>query len=265
MKINDKTLVDESADEVTHKKGKVYLVGCGLGDVELLTLKAARIITEASVILYDHLISAEILQLIPEKSHKIYVGKVKSCHSISQEEINALIATYANQGLDVARLKSGDPYIFGRGTEEALYLIERGYEVDVIPGISSSVAGSACAGIPPTARGYAASFSVVSAHLKDSKFNNDWLPLLLLPNHTTVILMGLSVAREIKEAALALGVNGDLPAAIVSNASRPNQRTIVTTLQNFDEAASGAQSPAVIVFGDVVHLQGHLPSYIKSY
>lgn len=264
MKTNEKTLVDESADKVIHQKGKVYLVGCGLGDVELLTLKAARIITEASVILYDHLISAEILELIPEKSHKIYVGKVKSCHSISQEEINALIATYAHQGFDVARLKSGDPYIFGRGTEEALYLIERGYEVHVIPGISSSVAGSACAGIPPTARGYAASFSVVSAHLKDSKFNNDWLPMLLLSKHTTVVLMGLSLVKKIKEAALALGVNGDLPAAIVSNASRPNQRTIVTTLKNLEEAASGVPSPAVIVFGDVVNLQGRLPSYANA-
>lgn len=241
-------------------KGKVYLVGCGLGDVELLTLKAARIIAEAPVILYDHLISAETLELIPKECKKIYVGKQKSCHSISQEEINALITTYADQGLNVARLKSGDPYIFGRGTEEALYLIERGYEVDVIAGISSSVAGGACAGIPPTARGYASSFSVVSAHLKDSKFNIDWLPLLLLPDHTTIVLMGLSLAEQIKEAALAIGVNGNLPTAIVSNASRLNQTTIVTTLENIEKAAKGAQGPAVIIFGDVVHLQGRLPS-----
>lgn len=241
-------------------KGKVYLVGCGLGDVELLTLKAARIITEAPVVLYDHLISAEILELISKECKKIYVGKQKSCHSISQEEINALIITYADQGLNVARLKSGDPYIFGRGTEEALYLIERGYEVDVIAGISSSVAGGACAGIPPTARGYASSFSVVSAHLKDSKFNINWLPLLLLPDHTTIVLMGLSLAEQIKEAALAIGVNGDLPTAIVSNASRPNQTTIVTTLQNIEKAAQESQSPAVIIFGDVVHFQGRLPS-----
>lgn len=242
-------------------KGKVYLVGCGLGDVELLTLKAARIISEAPVILYDHLISAEILELIPHQSKKIYVGKQKSCHSVSQEEINALIAEYADQGLDVARLKSGDPYIFGRGTEEALYLIERGYEVDVIAGISSSVAGPACAGIPPTARGYAASFSVVSAHLKDSAFNADWLGLLLLSNHTTVVLMGLTLVGRIKEAALAIGVDGNLPAAIVSNASRPDQTTIVTTLNDIEEASCGAKSPAVLIFGDVVNLHGRLPSY----
>lgn len=244
-----------------HHRGRVYLVGCGLGDVELLTLKAARIIKEAQVILYDHLISNQILELIPEETEKVYVGKQKSCHSASQEEINALIAAYADRGLDVARLKSGDPYIFGRGSEEALYLIERGYEVDVLAGISSSVAGPACAGIPPTARGYAASFSVVSAHLKDSKFNVDWLPLLLLSNHTTVVLMGLTLAGRIKEAALALGVEGTLPAAIVSNASRPEQTTVVTTLQHLDDAAKEAQSPAVIVFGDVVNLHGRLPSY----
>lgn len=242
-------------------KGKVYLVGCGLGDVELLTLKAARIISEAPVILYDHLISAEILELIPHQSEKIYVGKQKSCHSVSQEEINALIAAYADQGLDVARLKSGDPYIFGRGSEEALYLIERGYTVDVIAGISSSVAGPACAGIPPTARGYAASFSVVSAHLKDSAFNADWLGLLLLSNHTTVVLMGLTLAGRIREAALAIGVDGNLLAAIVSNASRPDQKTIVTTLNDIEEASYGAKSPAVLVFGDVVKLHGRLPSY----
>lgn len=245
-------------------KGKVYLVGCGLGDVELLTLKAARIIAQTPVILYDHLISAEVLELIPKESKKIYVGKQKSCHSISQEEINALITTYADQGLNVARLKSGDPYIFGRGTEEALYLIERGYEVDIIAGISSSVAGGACAGIPPTARGYASSFSVVSAHLKDSKFNIDWLPLLLLPDHTTIVLMGLSLAEQIKESALAIGVNGNLPTAIVSNASRPNQTTIVTTLQNIEKAAKESQGPAVIIFGDVVHFQGRLPSYTSG-
>ena len=251
----------ESNKTFSARKGKVYLVGCGLGDVEQLTLKAYRIIREVKIVLYDNLITDEILALIPAKTHKIYVGKQKNCHSISQERINTLIADYAGQGFSVARLKSGDPYIFGRGAEEALYLTEQGYQVDVIAGISSSVAGPACAGIPPTARGYASSFSVVSAHLKDSKFNTDWLPLLKVPNHTTVVLMGLSLAGAIRKVALQTGVSKDFPVAIIANASRPEQQSIVTTLSGLAKAAKTVQAPAVIVFGDVVNLYGKLPRY----
>lgn len=243
------------------RKGKVYLVGCGLGDVEQLTLKAYRIIREAQIVLYDHLITDEILALIPSETRKIYVGKPQNCHSITQERINTLIGDYAAQGFSVARLKSGDPYIFGRGAEEALYLSERGYEVDVVAGISSSVAGPACAGIPPTARGYASSFSVVSAHLKDARFNTDWLSLLKVPNHTTVVLMGLSLAGAIRKAALKSGIAKDFPVAIVANASRPQQQSIVTTLSGLAKAAKEVKGPAVIVFGDVVKLYGKLPQY----
>jgi len=242
-------------------KGQVYLVGCGLGDVEQLTLKAYRIIREADVVLYDHLISDEILAIIPEKTEKIYVGKQKNSHTYSQEKINDLIAYYAGRKASVARLKSGDPYIFGRGSEEALYLLQKGFSVDVIAGISSCVAGSACAGIPPTARGYASSFSVVSAHLKESKFNTDWLELLKIPNHTTVVLMGLSLAGRISEAASAIGIPDDFPAAIVANASRPDQQSIVTTLGELENAAAAIRGPAVIVFGEVVKLHGELPLY----
>ncbi len=251
----------ESNKTFSARKGKVYLVGCGLGDVEQLTLKAYRIIREAQIVLYDNLITKEILDLIPPQARKLYVGKPKNTHSITQERINHLIADYADQGYSVARLKSGDPYIFGRGAEEALYLLERGYDVDVIAGISSAVSGSACAGIPPTARGYAASFSVVSAHLKEGKFNDDWLPLLKLPNHTTVVLMGLSIARKIKTSAYAIGIPHNLPVAIVSNASRPEQQSVITTLAGLDKAAKNVNGPAVIVFGDVVKLYGKLPQH----
>jgi uroporphyrin-III C-methyltransferase len=246
------------------RKGKVYLVGCGLGDVEQLTLKAYRIIREAQIVLYDNLITKEILDLIPPETRKIYVGKLKDNHSIILERINHLIADYADHGYSVARLKSGDPYIFGRGAEEALYLLERGYNVDVIAGISSSVSGSACAGIPPTARGYAASFSVVTAHLREGKFNSDWLPLLKLSNHTTVVLMGLSIARKIKTSAYAIGVLHNLPVAIISNASRPEQQSVITTLEGLENAAKDVTGPAVIVFGDVVKLYGKLPQYQRQ-
>ena len=254
----------ESNKSFSVRKGKVYLVGCGLGDVEQLTLKAYRIIKEAQIVLYDHLITDEILALIPEGTRKIYVGKPQKSRTISQDRINDLIVDYASQGYSVARLKSGDPYIFGRGAEEALYLGERGYEVDVIAGISSSISGPACAGIPPTARGYAASFSVVSAHLKDDKFNADWLALLTIPNHTTVVLMGLSLVSAIRRAALKSGVAKNLPVAIISNASRPEQKSVVTTLSGLTKAAKTVEGPAVIVFGNVVKLHGKLPEFVSQ-
>lgn len=254
----------ESTNTFSARKGKVYLVGCGLGDAEQLTLKAYRIIRDAQIVLYDNLITKEILDLVPPQTRKIYVGKPKDTHTITQDRINHLIADYADQGFTIARLKSGDPYIFGRGSEEALFLLERGHKVDVIAGISSSVSAPACAGIPPTARGYAASFSVVSAHLKEGKFNADWLPLLKLSNHTTVVLMGLSLARKIKTSAYAIGVPRTLPVAIVSNASRPEQQSIVTTLGGLEKAAKLIDGPAVIVFGDVVKLYGKLPQYVRQ-
>ncbi len=243
------------------KKGDVYLVGCGLGDVEQLTIKAYRIIQEAQIVLYDNLVPKEILNIIPPQTRKIYVGKPKDNHSVSQDRINELIADYAGQGFSVARLKSGDPYIFGRGSEEALFLLERGFNVDVIPGISSSVSASACAGIPPTARGYAASFSVVSAHLKEGEFSTEWLSLLKLKNHTTVVLMGLSLAGTIQKEAIKAGVPKNTPVAIVSNASRENQQSVATTLSGLAKAAKTLHGPAVIVFGDVVNLHGKLPAY----
>lgn len=251
----------ETKKTFSARKGEVYLVGCGLGDVEQLTIKAYRIICEAQIVLFDNLISKEILDLIPPETRKIYVGKPKDHHSITQERINDLIVDYAGQGFSVARLKSGDPYIFGRGSEEALFLLEKGFKVDVIAGISSCVSGSACAGIPPTARGYAASFSVVTAHLKEGKFNTEWLALLKLKNHTTIVLMGLTLASTIRKAALKAGVSRNLPVAIVSNASRPNQKSVVSTLAELTKAAKTLEGPAVIVFGDVVNLHGKLPQY----
>ncbi|WP_345972676.1 uroporphyrinogen-III C-methyltransferase [Sulfurimonas diazotrophicus] len=242
----------------------VSLVGCGPGDVELLTLKAYHIIKEADVILYDHLISEEILALIPTKSIKIYVGKRKGCHSRTQDEINRMIVQYAEKGCSVARLKSGDPYIFGRGAEEAAYLAEKGFRVSVVAGISSAIAGPAVAGIPVTARGYAANFSVVSAHLKGAKTNLSWIDLLRQPDHTTVVLMGLSLSRAIRDAALERGISRTLPAAIVSNATRPNQQTRVTTLGKLADAAGAVEGPAIIVFGDVVRLHAILPGYLEG-
>lgn len=233
---------------------QVALIGCGPGDPDLLTMKAYRLIQQQDVVLYDHLLTPEIMALIPEKTEKIAVGKQKGCHSFKQEEINELIYQKALQGLNVARLKCGDPYIFGRGSEEAEYLIKRGIRVEVVSGISSALAGPACAGIPPTARGYATNLSVVSAHLAGSRINADWFPMLKIPHHTTVVLMGLSFASEISEMAMSLGVSGNLPVAIIANASRPNQQVLITDLEHLPHTAKQAERPAILVFGDVVNL-----------
>ncbi len=233
---------------------QVALIGCGPGDPDLLTMKAYRLIQQQDVVLYDHLLTPEIMALIPERTEKIAVGKQKGCHSFKQEEINELIYQKALQGLNVARLKCGDPYIFGRGSEEAEYLIKRGIRVDIVSGISSALAGPACAGIPPTARGYATNLSVVSAHLAGSRINADWFPMLKIPHHTTVVLMGLSFASEISEMAISLGVDKKLPVAIIANASRPNQQVLITDLEHLPETAPLAERPAILVFGDVVNL-----------
>lgn len=238
---------------------QVDLVGCGPGDVELLTLQAYRCIEQAEVVLYDHLITQQILDITSASAERIYVGKKKQAHSLKQDEINKIILDYAQKGLRVARLKSGDPYIFGRGAEEAEFLAQHGVRVRVIAGISAAIAAPAASGIPLTARGYAANVSIVSAHLAGSCLNTDWIPLLQIPNHTTVVLMGLSFAREIAEHALQTGVSGTLPAAIVSNATRDRQRTTITTLSNLAADSRKAERPAVLVFGDVVNLHNILP------
>jgi uroporphyrin-III C-methyltransferase/precorrin-2 dehydrogenase/sirohydrochlorin ferrochelatase len=241
--------------------GKVHLVGCGTGDVELLTLKAYRLIQEVDVVFVDYLISDEIEAIIPESTLKISVGKRKGHHSVKQEKINEMLIDYASKGLEIARLKAGDPYIFGRGAEEAQALIEEGIRVDVVPGVSSAIAGPLSAGIAPTSRGYATSFSVVSAHLAGDRFNPEWIDLLTMKHHTTIVLMGLSRAQDIVDAAREKGVRDDMPVAIVSNASRPNQTRIITTLEGLPAAAAKAEKPGIIIFGDVVNLHTILPQH----
>lgn len=253
--------IKQARDKARKILSKVTLVGCGTGDVELLTLKAYRCIKEAEVVFIDHLISDEILEIIPKDTMRIFVGKQKGSHSVKQEKINEMLIEYASKGLDVARLKAGDPYIFGRGAEEAQALMQEGIQVDVIPGISSAIAGPLSAGIAPTARGYATNLSIVSAHLAGNSINTQWIDLLKIKNHTTIVLMGLSRADEIVDIALKEGIDADMPTAIISNASRPNQTRIITTLKDLASVAKDAPRPGIIVFGDVVNLHEVLPQY----
>jgi len=244
--------VERTKEELISQYTKVYLVGCGIGDPELLTLKALKMIKHADVVLYDHLISDEIMQLVPKETKKIYVGKQKGYHSKSQEKINALIIKHAKKGRVVARLKSGDPFVFGRGAEELRDLYNEGINTEVIPGISSSISGPMMGNIPITARGYASGFTVVSAHLQGNSVNLDWVELLGKENHTVVVLMGLSRVNEIVEEAYRLGISQKKPCAIISNASRPNQKIVTTRLDTLIADAKDIERPAILVFGDVV-------------
>ena len=249
----------QTRQEVRELMSQVDLVGCGPGAVGLLTLEAYAAINTAEVVLYDHLLTPEILDLIPKAAEKIYVGKQKAAHSISQQDLNELLLEQARRGLRVARLKCGDPYIFGRGAEEAEFLVRHGIRVRVISGVTSAVAGPAAVGIPLTARGYATNLSVVSAHLAGNRLNVDWLALLKIPNHTTVVMMALSFAAEIRELALAAGVPSNFPVAIVSRATCDGQQVICSDLDQLATLAAAAEKPALLVFGDVVRLSDILP------
>ena len=258
-----KGIINPDATRTQTKKflSKVYLVGCGTGDVELLTIKAYNIIKSVDVVFIDHLIADEIIEIIPEATIKVFVGKQKGFHSVKQEEINRLLIEYAARGFSIARLKSGDPYIFGRGSEEAIAMVENGIRVEVIPGISSAIAGPLLSGIAPTARGYATNMSIVSAHLAGNRVNLEWIPLLKFSNHTVVVLMGVSRAKEIKKCAQNIGVDMNKDVAIISNASRKDQSVRIGKIEELEELCKDAQRPALIVFGDVVNLHSVLPKF----
>jgi len=245
--------VEKTKEELQRLKAKVYLVGCGLGDPDLLTLKAYKIMQSVDVVLYDNLISDEIMELVPKETIKVYVGKRKGHHSKSQEEIHETILQYTSKGLSVARLKSGDPYVFGRGAEEMLFLMELGIETEVVPGISSAISAPMFGNIPVTARDHASSFSVVSPHSKGHSLNLTWIDLLSRKNHTVVVLMGLSRIVEIVEEAKRQKIDQALPCAIISNASRANQKVAHCTLGTLQEASKEMIRPSILVFGEVIN------------
>ncbi|GAB6065878.1 uroporphyrinogen-III C-methyltransferase [Aquifex pyrophilus] len=227
--------------------GKVYLVGAGPGDPELLTLKAYRLIKEADVILYDALVSEGILSLAREDAIKVYVGKRRRNHSLSQEEINELIYRYVLSFPKVVRLKGGDPFIFGRGGEELLYLVRRGIEVEVVPGISSFLGASAYSNIPLTHRGVSSSFAVLSGHEPEKVNWKNYRDV-----ETLVILMGVKRRKDIAKKLLEAGRDPKEPVAFVENATRENQKIFFTRLGEIEEDFPPVNAPAVMLIGNVV-------------
>jgi len=237
-----------SYEEFKKDTSKVFLIGCGPGAVDLLTIRAYNSIRTLEVALYDHLINPEILKLLPKSCEKIYVGKQKGKHSFKQEEINKLILKYAKEGKIVGRLKSGHPFVFARGAEEFEFLTQNGINVEVIEGISSAFCAPSVANIPLTKRDEKKSFMVVSAHLKGNKINLDWVEYLKDESIRVVVLMGLSRVFHIQKRAFELNIDENKKVAIISNASLPNQEVIYTTLKDLVIEAKKAKKPAVLVF-----------------
>ena len=240
--------------------GKVYLVGAGPGDYKLLTLKAKECLEKADVIVYDRLANEEFLKLGRPGCEYINVGKAASNHTLPQDQINALLAQKAEEGKMVVRLKGGDPYVFGRGGEEGEYLFERNIDFEVVPGITSAIGGLCYAGIPITHRDVASSFHVITGHFKEgSEEELDWETLAKLQG-TLVFLMGMGNLEKITSQLTAYGKSVDTPVALVSWATRYNQKVVTGTLENICDKArsSGIKPPTLIAVGDVVRLRDKL-------
>jgi uroporphyrin-III C-methyltransferase len=241
--------------------GTVYLTGAGPGDPELLTVKAHRLIASADVILYDNLVNPEILEAVKSDVLLIYVGKEDKRHTIPQEEINVMLAHYASQYSVVVRLKGGDPLVFGRGGEEALFLAERGIDFEIVPGVTSAIAVPAYAGIPVTHRGINTSFRVITGHqATHDKWGNSagFDAGVLRENETLVILMGLHGLDKIIPSLINNGVLPTTPCAIIENGTRKNQRCVTATLETIIEVSRGIGSPAIIVIGETVLLRSKI-------
>ncbi|HEY0436817.1 MAG TPA: uroporphyrinogen-III C-methyltransferase [Phenylobacterium sp.] len=238
--------------------GAVWLVGAGPGDPELLTIKALKTLQIADVVVHDGLVSDEILDLAPPAARRISVAKRKSRHSYSQDEINRMLVAFAREGLKVVRLKGGDPFIFGRGGEELEACRASGVDCHVIPGVTAALAASAGAGAPLTHRGSAQAVTFVTGHAaQGAEPDLDW-ESLARANQTVVIYMGLSQAALIAARLMTAGRAGSTPALIVENASRADERRVVTTLSGLAEAASALSGPALLVVGEAMALA--LPS-----
>ncbi|MFI3187188.1 MAG: siroheme synthase CysG [Methylococcaceae bacterium] len=252
----EQTLLQQ--EQVT-KLGEVYLVGAGPGAPDLLTFRALRLMQQADVVVYDRLVSPEILDLARRDAEKIYVGKQRQDHALPQESINTLLADLAKAGKRVVRLKGGDPFIFGRGGEEIETLMQQGINFQVVPGITAASGCATYAGIPLTHRDHAQSCTFVTGHLKDNSINLNWTQLAA-PNQTIVIYMGLVGLEKICQALIAHGSPNDLPIAIVQQGTTSNQKVVTGTLTTLPDlvARQDIKPPTLIIIGTVVTLHDKL-------
>jgi len=235
--------------------GSVALVGAGPGDPGLLTLRALRVLNEADVILYDRLVSAEVLALARRDAERIEVGKQGGGHSVSQQHIHALMLAHARDGRRVVRLKGGDPFVFGRGGEELECLRAHGIDYEVVPGITAAVACAAYAGVPLTHRDHAQSVRLVTAHCRDSFDTLDW-SALAQERQTLAVYMGVAGLAELRDRLVAHGRSAETPFALVENGSRREQRVVAGVLRDLPDLAAthAVSSPALLIVGEVAGL-----------
>ena len=245
---------------MTNDLGTVYLVGAGPGDVGLLTLRGAELLERAQAVVYDRLVAPEILALAAAAAERIYVGKAPGRQAMSQEEINHLLVRLARQGRLVVRLKGGDPFVFGRGGEEALTLREAGIPLEIVPGVTAGIAGPAYAGIPVTHRGLASAVVMVTGHEQPGKAESDLDYQALARIGTIVLYMGVGRLDEIARGLIAAGRSADTPAAVVERATTSRQRTVRADLAHLAETAArqGIGAPAIVIVGQVASLADRL-------
>lgn len=246
------------------RRGKLTVVGAGPGDEDLITLKGVKALQNADVVLYDALVSHELLEYAPN-AEKIFVGKRRGCYSYQQAQINDLIVERATQGLHVLRLKGGDPFVFGRGAEEMEHAAAFGVEVDVVPGISSSLSVPASQNIPVTKRGAAESFWVITGTTKEHKLSND-VALAAKSNATVVILMGMSKLGEIMQLFKKEG-KMETPVAIIQNGTTEHEKIGIGTVTSIEDKVREQQlsNPAIIVIGEVVNHRQNMVDIQNSY
>jgi uroporphyrin-III C-methyltransferase len=257
-------LVVLGGGETARAPGVVHLVGAGPGDPDLLTIKALKALQAADVIVHDGLVSDEILDLAPVSAQRINVAKRKSRHTLPQDDINQLLVALALDGLTVVRLKGGDPFLFGRGGEELAACREAGVVCHVVPGITAALAASAGAGAPLTHRGSAQAVTFVTGHAAPQEGvmgepDLDWASLAR-PNQTVVVYMGVSTAGLIAGRLTAAGRAASTPALIVENASRANERRILTTLAGLAVVAEGLKGPALLMVGEAMAMADVSPA-----
>ncbi|HBY98272.1 MAG TPA: uroporphyrinogen-III C-methyltransferase, partial [Chloroflexi bacterium] len=239
------------------KGGRVYLVGAGPGDPELVTLKGQRLLSQADVVVYDRLANPALLALAPPRAERIYVGKLPDRHTFRQDEINALLIERGQAGQTVVRLKGGDPFVFGRGGEEAEALRTAGVPFEVVPGITSAIAAPAYAGIPVTHRDESSAFAVITGHEDPTKAESALDYEALARVGTLIFLMGVGRLNQITEHLVVAGMSPETPAAVVMSGTCPNQKTATGTLATIHDEAqrAGITAPAVIVVGRVAGLR----------
>nr|WP_246880214.1 siroheme synthase CysG [Pantoea ananatis] len=258
-----KQTLDSELGDQPPRQGEIILVGAGPGDSGLLTLRGLQVMQLADVVLYDHLVSDEVLDLVRRDADRICVGKRASAHLLPQDEINQLMVQLAQKGKRVVRLKGGDPFIFGRGGEELQAAQQAGITFQVVPGVTAAAGATAYAGIPLTHRDYAQSVLFITGHCRPDGDDIDW-PSLARARQTLAIYMGAVKAAHISQQLILHGRAASTPVAVIGRGTRPDQQVLTGTLEHLETLAASAPSPALLVIGEVVNLHGQLAWFQHS-